>query len=670
MALSKLRYALLVVAAAAFAVFGGCSSDKTNELGATTGQGGSNSSSVGAGGDLFSTSAGQMALLELEPKNATVEVVDGVSAPITFTAKSGGEQVYPGTWYVDRTDVATINSSGVFTALNNKGAEVKVFAKANGQVAQAVVTVLYKKTVNGGVSTDDVAKLDASSGQDGTVTWSYPYDGTVWPRGLLSPELMWTVATGAGADDSYLIRFSSAFLDLSIYAKAPNKSFLIDQPDWVAISESGNGASVDVKVARLVPGQPTAQDVINHKWTMAKASMRGSIYYWVNNLGRIVRLKPGQDAPEDFLAAAGVTGTCSACHAVSANGHTLIIGGDVNSSKFDLLTDTTVFSTTSVGKPVRNWAMPAISPDGKYVVENNAPLPGPPGGSDGMFNADTGMKVADSGLEGAKLWMPAFAPKGHKLVYVEPGGSHDLATYEFNLGAAKASNPYPLVSAGGDPNLVQICFPSVSPTIKAGELDEGKTWTVYHRGTPSSLDTRYGPGYLYLASVDTPGVEIRLGEANGDIYPFANGDRDRGNNYEPTFAPQASGGYMWVVFTSRRTYGTKLNGNKNEVKQLWVSAVDLNPQPGKDPSHPAFWLRGQDPGDLNMRAYWALDPCIQKGDTCMADSDCCDGSPCLDGKCGGPSTCVEVGQYCESNEDCCDPEASCVDNTCDFAVPN
>ena len=158
--------------------------------------------------------------------------------------------------------------------------------------------------------------------------------------------------------------------------------------------------------------------------------------------------------------------------------------------------------------------------------------------------------------------------------------------------------------------------------------------------------------------------------ANGDAYPVAAGDRDRSFNYEPTFAPQASGGYMWVVFTSRRTYGTKLTNDKNSVKQLWMTAIDLHPEAGKDPSHPSFWVRGQDSNDLNMRAYWALDPCIQKGDTCKADSDCCDGSPCLDGKCGGPSTCVEVGQYCEATVDCCDPEAKCIDNSCDYDMPN
>ena len=28
--------------------------------------------------------------------------------------------------------------------------------------------------------------------------------------------------------------------------------------------------------------------------------MRGTIYYWSNNLGRVLRIKPGAAAPDDF----------------------------------------------------------------------------------------------------------------------------------------------------------------------------------------------------------------------------------------------------------------------------------------------------------------------------------------------------------------------------------
>jgi len=52
-----------------------------------------------------------------------------------------------------------------------------------------------------------------------------------------------------------------------------------------------------------------------------------------------------------------------------------------------------------------------------------------------------------------------------------------------------------------------------------------------------------------------------------------------------------------VVFTSRRIYGNRLTGATIEVKRLWMMAIDENPQPGVDPSHPAILMPGQDPAD-------------------------------------------------------------------------
>ena len=61
------------------------------------------------------------------------------------------------------------------------------------------------------------------------------------------------------------------------------------------------------------------------------------------------------------------------------------------------------------------------------------------------------------------------------------------------------------------------------------------------------------------------------------------------------------------MFTARRTYGNRSLGTKDEVKQLWMMAIDENPTPGIDPSHPAFWMPGQDVLTLNMRGFWALE---------------------------------------------------------------
>jgi hypothetical protein len=285
-----------------------------------------------------------------------------------------------------------------------------------------------------------------------------------------------------------------------------------------------------------------------------------------------------------------------------------------------------------------------------------------------MWDTKTGTKITGTGLDGAYLDMPAFGPAGLHLAYVDHGNTHDLGVFSYDEAANKVSSPISLVPSGADPSINAICFPNVSPTVQA-TASTTSTWIVYHRGQyPNSLDTRFGPGDLYLASADSPGVEIRLASANGDTYPFSAGDRDRHYNYEPTFDPQVSGGYMWVVFTSRRTYGNRLTGTKDATKQLWVTAIDLLPQPGTDPSHPGFWVSGQDLSTLNMRAYWAHDSCIQQGNTCMKDSDCCDGEQCQNGLCGGPKACIPDFDDCQTNADCCGGE--CVGGSCGGPPPN
>lgn len=628
--------------------------------GATTGAG-----TGGEGGTLFGEGGSVPSKLTLQPESATITVVDGVALPVDFDVYRDGDLVPQAKWFVDYSSIIGVDADGVVTATAKKGGTAHVTAKVGNASATATVTVELVKTSNAaGIDPAAQGLLEAAKDPDGATQWAYPYDGTVFPQGLAAPELMWN---GGGADDAYLVRIRTALVDVKVFTKAPPPSrFTLDAESWIQLTDSGGGGPATLTVARLAPGAASATLVAEHAWTIAPGSLKGTVYYWANNLGRIVRIKPGAQAPEDFLAAAGIESPCSTCHTVSANGATLVIGGDVATSTFDLIKNEGVFGLAQVGKAVRNWAMPAVSPNGKYVVENNAALPGPPGGSDGMFDALTGAKIPGTGLDGVLLDMPAFGPAGTKLAYVSHTPPRDLAVYEYDQVANVVSNPKTLVAAGDDPSLNAIAFPSVSPTVKGGEFNQTSTWIVYHRGKyPDSLDTRFGPGDLYLASADQPGIEIRLGAANGDGYPFAAGDRDRGWNYEPTFAPEPSGGYFWVVFTSRRTYGNRLTGGKDAVKQLWVTAIDEHPAPGKDPSHPAFWVPGQDMGTLNMRGYWALDPCVPQGGACTSDFECCSKN-CVNGTCTGPNPneCAGDGEACTTDDDCCDPEQSCIKDKC------
>jgi hypothetical protein len=265
--------------------------------------------------------------------------------------------------------------------------------------------------------------------------------------------------------------------------------------------------------------------------------------------------------------------------------------------------------------------------------------------------------------------MPAFSPDDQLLAYVDPT-THDLRAYDWDPVGKKATNDRLIVASASNASLPQIQFPTASPDHK---------WIVYQRGP--GLGSLGIAGDLFVVSVASPGTEIPLDALNGASYPFAAGARDRDLDYEPTFAPVAAGGYFWVVFHSRRTWGNALTGpafvaEGNGVKQLWVAAFDEAPQPGKDPSHAAFYLPGQDPTTLNMRGYWALDPCKGNGLGCQSGTECC-GGYCGAGPDGGlqcsstSSGCSQNGDKCAQTSDCCGASkgVTCINGVCSEPPP-
>ena len=644
--------------------------------GKSTNSGGGTSS--GEGGCVINCAGGgaTTGTLTVSCDTPAIDVLNGSSTPAHCAALIDGNKV-GAFWVVDVSAVAGVDAMGTVTATGTQGGDVVVKAAYDNQTATASVKVTLKKVLNpAGVSGPDIAVLKGTVDPDAaSVKWAYPYNGTVFPKGLLAPEMMWN---GTGAGDKYYVHVTSKYTDFEFFTTAdPPSRYTLDDSSWQQLTESGPGGDVAIRVARMPAGSMNAAVVVNHTWKIANGSLRGTVYYWSNNLGRVVRIKPGALKPDDFLlndvkldfasqpkdADGNCINCCTTCHAVSANGSTLVIGGDFPATTIDLLTNTVALTLSPPTlSSLRRWSMPTISPNGKVLVENNAAgIPGPPGGEDGMWDTKTGQKITGTGLDGILLGMPAFAPNGTKLAYVDTT-SLGLNVYDYDANTNVVQNALALVPAGGDPSLNAIAFPSVSPDAK---------WITYHRGSyPDSLDTRFGPGDLYLASVDQPGTEVRLSQINGDAYPFAEGGRDMSYNYEPTFAPLDAGGYAWVVFTSRRTLGNKLIGTKDVVKQLWVAAIDQNPQPGQDPSHPAFWVKGQDEATLNMRGFWALDPCKQVGAGCGTGSECCNQN-CDMGVCKepDPNTCSQTGNICEKDGDCCDAKSKCINNICSDPPP-
>jgi hypothetical protein len=235
---------------------------------------------------------------------------------------------------------------------------------------------------------------------------------------------------------------------------------------------------------------------------------------------------------------------------------------------------------------------------------------------------------------------PAFAGDGRAVVFnfwegpgaggVVAGAGHSLALMDFDCHPAPGS-----VTCGAPPysfsNLTELYrdpgrypgWPAFAPGLGHVVFHD----TLRPGGSDGELATWQGAqADLWLAtlpSVTTAATAAPLRALNGvsksgaSYLPRSPGHPgDELLNYEPTVGPIASGGYFWVVFTSRRAYGNVAAGDPYEtgdgtrpvVKKLWIAAVDLAPAPGVDPSHPAFYLPGQELNAGNMRGYWAADP--------------------------------------------------------------
>jgi len=664
--------------------------------------------------------------LTIEPPTAAVESNDGAVVTQGFKAIghfADGTSAPLATsiaWTANEPQVGAVGSTGFYTASGSVGGVVTVNASYQGKQATAALTVKIHLHANPqNVPANVQGALEGATAKDAAVVWAYPYDGTVWPRGLLAPLLQWN---GGAAPDIYLVHVKNTTFELEdfvVSTNAPSSRVALDAGVWQKYVDSSSGPS-SVKVSRW---DGTAATLIaDHTWSVAPGSMRGTIYYWSNNLGRVLRIKPGAPAPDDFANKAPLNdpnqftqSSClMTCHTVSADGSTLVSGGGVYGGSYDLVAGKPTVSlggtwgaASGSSSSVVRWMAPAVSPTGKYILTNAQAL-GLTMDNDvgagtstapflGLYTTADGKPVPGSGLMGVALTMPTWSPDGKRVAYVDSGDPTawgtapgipwvspppgDLRVMQFDeTKSPMVSAPQTLVATGADPNK-RITWPTITP--------DGN-WIIYSRAV--GADTRSGNGDLYIASATTPNQEARLAALDGDGYPFAAGARDQGWSYEPSFAPVASGGYFWVVFTSRRTYGNVLTdvaepvtdpnnpaNNKAGTKQLWVAAIDLNPTPGKDPSHPAFHLTGQDEQNLAMRGFWALEPCKGDGQGCGSGTECC-GGYCAGGP-GGDSggfvcqsqkpACGQSGDKCDVAADCCNTASgeTCINHVCTDPAP-
>jgi hypothetical protein len=298
-------------------------------------------------------------------------------------------------------------------------------------------------------------------------------------------------------------------------------------------------------------------------------------------------------------------------------------------------------------------ATPAFSPDGAHVAFTHV---------SGTVGALTG--------DGTHVVAMTFDPSAASLagaqnVFTIPAGQTDCVGFPSFLPTNDALLVQ-LQLAGCKTSMFQ---PYVGTSNVHGEI----WWTDLATATQHRLDA--------LDGYNPDGTSYLPTGAN-------NHSADAQLNYEPTVNPAPSGGYAWVIFTSRRLYGNVATidpfssdpryydyAHQVTTKKLWVAAIDLSAPPGTDPSHPAFYLPAQELQAGNARGFWVLDPCKNDGAACTFGDQCCGGycQPTAGG--GGSvcasktSTCSQDGEQCASAANCCDPAAQCVDGFCALPIP-
>jgi hypothetical protein len=759
---------------------GGSRSDGTVDSG--TSIFGSGDSSVSFGGDgagPADVSSDVLGVFAISPSALqTITVPLGQTMPmIMYSATLSGSPVSAG-WAIDRGDLATIgagpSATATFAPTGTTGGLATVTAGYAGQLATAQVFIKLTAQQSGananspleqaqtpttvgqlrsgggvggvggeglGTAVSDPATLSALQSPSGNgstqgLTLLYPYDKTVWPRGMLAPLLMWSWSTGdADAIQISLATTSGSFSWTGTFARpailtqagTPFIRHPIPQDIWnVATNTAGgptpSGAPDQLTVSLVVAKSGQGYGPITEKWTVAPGRLEGTIYY--NSYGtQLVQnsIEPSHNGGPQFGAAVlgiaqGATGPsvvagtpsalgsgagCRVCHVVSSDGSRLIAQhGDIyaRTSTYDLKNNN---AETVLGNYDNLFGWAGLSRDGSLAFTNAADLAASaPASQLYAFPPTSATPLAVTGIPAnLRAGTPTFSPDGKHVAFDFLGGTigattgsgTQLVAMDFDATQNAFSNLNVLATLTGGK---RAGFPSFFPTNDAVAfhyqiVPAGHRYNTWQGATAqiwwSDLKTGTAVPLAALNGVNAGGTSSYLPTG-----PNNHAD-DTVLNYEPTVSPVASGGYSWVIFTSRRLYGSMATTDpwqsdprnydatalaNTTCKKLWVAAVDLNASPGTDASHPAFYLPAQELLAGNARGFWALEPCRKDGQSCQSGDQCCNGycEPQGDGGaliCANAppnGSCSMLGNKCNTAADCCDAKNQCINGFC--AKPN
>jgi hypothetical protein len=628
--------------------------------------------------------------LALEPQLLELTSANG-SRPtgefdVVATYSDGSESPYsePVSYEIDDPNLGRIvEDLGDFTASGVAGGEATVTAtpadSAFGPLT-ATVRVQYEQTIEGDNLPADYAQKFASSQADAAVGPDvvYPLDGAVMPQNVFPADIQWN--RGAQGD-LFKITLSKPGAEITAFIAHTGADFknhwLVDDGAWNVLAQTEPGEPLSIRVERWLSAEDrTVHDDSDITMSFAPGSLAGTIYYWAVQEGRIKRINDGSGTAESFMPTPPLdrtdTARCVGCHAVSNSGRYMVGrlgGGDNIGAIFDLTKDLTGNPPPTeypLANDGSNWWFASWKPDdSRIAVSRRVPNVG-----DGLYILDpaTGQFVTPQtgALPQTNVTHPAWAPDNSLITYVSEANEWGAGHTQGNLsvvdvqGADSFGAPRQLKTAAevnNAPNAYPggsaISYPTWSPDAQ---------YIAFAHGDGGRSDRHHAA--LYIMKRDGTGV-ARLNNANQGL--------QTDYNFQPSFSPFEEGGYYWLSFLSRRSYGNAEVGNRGmapQPPQIWVTAIEKNPSPGSDPSQVSYWLPGQNPRSSSISADWAPQACRPDGESCSVGSQCCSGecTPDSDGNQVCSPTpedrCREFGETCNASSDCCSETALCLGNAC------
>jgi hypothetical protein len=449
------------------------------------------------------------------------------------------------------------------------------------------------------------------TGDTASMRYLYPYDGTVYPQGISGPSVMWD----GPASSAVYVRLHSGSFDYRgcLKPSAPNRLELPSSAWNAAVAATRGSADPFTLDLKLAAGE-TIYGPISEQLVIAKGALTGSVYYMTTvssfAISGVMRVRAGGTA-EPFLASVNCTG----CHSASANGTRFLAYSAGGGASFSLSAASPV---TPLLAPAPGGEFAGIYPDGSVYVAGAHPTGAGPisygGGvmNAGLYDMATGTLIEDSGVPVGAA-MPAFSPDGSELAFTDFGASpgSTLSLMRFSIGTRAATESRSLYSMPGR----YAGWPAFLPDGKGVVFTLGDSADFSGKGvglTPGNLLP--GPSTDLFIVDAASHTATMLSQAMGfhsasDLESahtyLPGGVVDLHENYYPAVSPAASGGYAWAFFDSARTYG-----NQGAHRAIWGTAITVSSDGtyGADPSHPAFYLPGQDGATPNFRAVPVLDP--------------------------------------------------------------